>query len=345
MKFLQGENYASIFVDATKDFHNTWWALIRHRVSEKMDLSKLAKGGYGLRIETKIRVNSAPKRINLHLNTPMTTDFHSQLMEYDIPDTTDWHIISMTLKDFPAEPGDDIYAQMALMDWGPGKYRIDIDYYKVDVVKIDSVGRDLGMPLPYRPFIPKTGTFDMHIPVAQNAVIDKNYRMMNFKDWSLIGKNDTVNVLAVSGTQITILRWDLTEFTGMKADGAGLLELTAHSVQKTASYIKDFGQIRVIEILSGDQDWDQETVTYESLMQGKNVDEVINSQMIIDIDVNTGKTGKTFATISQPVLQRLLEGKTKGIAIRPLGAVNALFYPVSNNIENSPKLHFNIEEN
>ena len=33
-------------------------------------------------------------------------------------------------------------AQLALMDWGLGKYRVDIDYYRVDVVEVSEAGRD-----------------------------------------------------------------------------------------------------------------------------------------------------------------------------------------------------------
>jgi hypothetical protein len=49
-------------------------------------------------------------------------------------------------------------------------------------------------------------------------------------------------------------------------------------------------------------------------------------------------------TISQPVLQRLIEGKTKGLAIKPLGAVNALIYSRNNrDAKLSPRLYFDIE--
>ncbi len=51
---------------------------------------------------------------------------------------------------------------------------------------------------------------------------------------------------------------------------------------------------------------------------------------------------KNYITISKPVLQRLIEGKTKGLLIRPLGALDASFYASENQSGNSPKLHFNI---
>ena len=134
MDFVQEDGFASILVDATKDQRNIWWALIKKCVSPDMDLSRLNEPGFELRIEARIRVSHAPRRVNLHLNTQRTTDFHTHLMEYDIPDTTNWHTISMTTRNFDAKPGDRIFGQMALMDWGLGKYRVDVDYVNVDTV-------------------------------------------------------------------------------------------------------------------------------------------------------------------------------------------------------------------
>ena len=49
-------------------------------------------------------------------------------------------------------------------------------------------------------------------------------------------------------------------------------------------------------------------------------------------------------TISEPVLQRLLDGTTKGLAIRPLGAVVASFYSMEyKGGKYAPVLHFNAE--
>ena len=97
-----------------------------------------------LRIEARIRVSHAPRRVNLHLNTQRTTDFHSHLMEFDIPDSETWHTISMTTRDFPAVPGDTVFGQMALIDWGLEKYRVDVDYFKVDIVDVARAGPDNG---------------------------------------------------------------------------------------------------------------------------------------------------------------------------------------------------------
>jgi len=72
-------------------------------------------------------------------------------------------------------------------------------------------------------------------------------------------------------------------------------------------------------------------VTLDTITGGKPLDEVINPRMIIDVEVAEDtlpveRGGKVLATISRPVLQRLLDGKTKGIALKPLGAISASFH-------------------
>ena len=48
--------------------------------------------------------------------------------------------------------------------------------------------------------------------------------------------------------------------------------------------------------------------------------------MIIDWPVTAGDGGKTYLTIPVPVLQRLIDGRTRGIALTPLGSIEASFY-------------------
>jgi len=343
MDFYQSrKGYASIYVDATKDKRCIWWAIIRRCVSHDMELSLLSKPNYEFRIEARIKVSSAPKRVNLHLNTQRTTNFHSHLMEYDIPDTTNWHTISMTTHNFDALPGDTIYGQLALMDWGLDKYHIDVDYFKVDIVNVDSIGPDEGVKLPYHPSIDDVNKFDYHIPVAQDAMIDLYYTDMNFNNWSANNESWATKLLTVSGTQYLIMQWDLSKFAGKEIDGSGLLELTSYSLQRSPTYQKDFGMVRVSEIIGGKNNWSQETVTYNNFSAGQTLDNVINSQMIIDIDVKEKEGSKNYITISKPVLQRMIDGKTFGLAIRPLGAVIASFYSLENNQDVMAKLHFNI---
>jgi hypothetical protein len=345
MDFVPGDGFASVVVDATKDKRNIWWALIKRCVSADMDLGRLSKPEYEFRIEARIRVSHAPRRVNLHLNTQRTTDFHSHLMEFDIPDTTKWHTISMTTQGFDARPGDKVFGQMALMDWGLGKYRVDVDYIRVDIVDITKAGPDKGVAVVYRPPVPDVNTFENAIKVEQDCTLDTQYPDMNFNSWCAQGRGVKTNILSVNGTQLVILRWDLSGFKGKKISGSGLLELTTYSVECLSDDIKDFGQVRVVEILGGDANWNQERITYSSFCQGQSEDKVLNSQMIIDCEVTEERGGKTLITISQPVLQRMIEARTLGLAIRPLGAINASFYAQENKGGKfSARLLFNTQE-
>jgi hypothetical protein len=344
MDFVPGDGYASIVVDATKDKRNVWWALIKRCVSTDMDLARLSKPEYELRIEARIRVSHAPRRVNLHLNTQRTKDFHSHLMEFDIPDTTNWHTISMTTKGFDARPGDNVFGQMALMDWGLGKYRVDVDYIRVDIVDSAEVGPDKGIAVPYHPPLPNVNTFANVIKVAQDCTIDVQHAEMNFNSWCVRNRGVETNILSVSGTQFVIMRWDLSAFGGKEISGGGLLELTTYLVERLSDDIKDFGQVRVVEILGGDANWNQETVTYDSLCQGQSEDNILNPQMIIDCDVTEGHADKTLIMISRSVLQRMIDGRTLGLALRPLGAINASFYAMENHEERfCARLYFNIQ--
>ncbi|MCX7797059.1 MAG: hypothetical protein N2249_00365 [Melioribacter sp.] len=343
MNFVHSnKGYSSIYVDASKDKRGIWWALIRRRISENMNISLIQRPEFEFRIEAKVKVSHAPKRINLHINTQRTTDFHTHLMEYDIPDTTNWYVISMTTRNFYAEPEDTIYAQLALMDWGFDKYRVDIDYYKVDIVNIDSIGPDLGEPIPYHPPVPDILIYDYHLEVNEDSMIDLIYTDMNFNNWSTVDDDgNKISLLTVSGNQYIILKWNFGQLKNKKVKGSGLLELTTYSLQNSPDYKKDFGMIRVTEILGGNKNWNQNEVTFDNFSNGKPLNEVLNSQMIIDVEVNNKKNGKNYITISRPVMQRLLDGRTLGIAIKPLGAIVASFYSSENKLF-APKLHFNL---
>jgi hypothetical protein len=327
MDFRQGgAGFAAITVDATKDRRNVWWAFIMHRVSENMNLALLKKPGYALRIEARVRSSHALRRINLQLSTQKTTDFHSHLMEFDIPDTENWHTFSMTTRGFEAAPGDTVNAQMALMDWGLGKYRLDVDYLRVDIVKVAEAGPDKGEPVPYHPPVADPAGFAHAVKAAQSATIDLDNPDVNLGNWYLADAAGKTAVATSGGTRYVILRWDFGALAGKKVMGSGLLELTTRSLERTSDDIPDFGQIRVVEILGGDPRWDKKTVTFNSLCGGQPPDLVICPQMIIDWPVTEGDGAKTYLTISKPALQRLIDGKTLGIAIRPLGAINAAFY-------------------
>ena len=326
MDFVQGPGYASILVDATGDRRGVWWALIKRKVSDRMDLALLGKPGYALRIEARIRVSHAPRRVNLHLNTQKTTDFHSHLMEFDIPDTTNWHTISMTTRGFQAGPGDTVNGQMALMDWGLGKYRVDVGYFRVDIVNTALAGPDKGEAVPYHPPVADPKSFACEVRAAADSTVDLDNPDVNLNNWYVRDAGKRTSIVTAGGTRLVILRFDLGALAGKRVAGNGLLELTTRSLERASDEIPDFGLIRVVEIPGGDPRWDQKTVTFNSLCRGKPVDDVLNPQMIIDWPVTEGDGGRTYLTISKPVLQRLIDGKTLGIAIKSLGAINASFY-------------------
>jgi len=336
--------HASIVVDASRDRRNVWWALIKRKVSDRLDLHQLGEDGFELRIEARIRVSHAPRRVNLHLNTRRTTDFHSHLMEFDIPETGTWHTISLTTRGFDARAGDTVFAQLALMDWGRGSYQVDVDYFHVAVVDPARAGPDAGAAVPYHPPVPDVGTFRRSAPASHAAIVDRANPRVNLDDWYIADSGGRRRVLTVNGSQFVILRFDLAALAGRRATGGGLLELTSQSVQRAAGEISDFGIVRVVEILGGDPAWDQASVTLESFCRGEPLDRVLSPQMIIDWPVTEGDGGKTYFTISRPVLQRMLDGRTLGLAIRPLGAISASFYTTGHADEAfRPRLLLNVE--
>lgn len=345
MDLKQGDGCAVITVDATADRRNVWWALIVRRVSDGMDLRLLRKPGHALRIEARIRVSQAPRRVNLHLNTQRTTDFHSHLMEFDIPEAGKWHVISMTTRDFDAGPGDVVNGQMALMDWGTGTYRVDVDYFKVDIIDVATAGPDQGNAVPYHPPVADPAQFAQVVPVAQDTMLDLDNPDANLNDWIVRDGDEESRILTVSGTRFVVLRWDLSAFAGRRVARHGLLELTTRFVARTADKRPDFGELRVVELPGGDPGWDQRTVTLTSFLRGAPLTEALNPQMIIDYPVTEGDGGKTYLTISKYVLQRLIDGRALGIALRPLGAIDASFYASEEKDGKlAPRLRFDLEE-
>ena len=339
-----GTGYASILVDATTDKRGIWWAFIQREVSKDMELGLLRQPGHEVRIEARIRISHAPRRVNLQVQTQRTTDYHSHLMEFDIPDSAGWHTISMTTRGFDAGPGDTLIGHMALMDWGLSKYRVDVDYMKVDIVDLATAGPDQGAAVPYHPPLADPTTFTQEVKVVHDSMIDLEHTAVNLNDWSVRDGTRRVRLLTADGTHHVILRWDLSAFAGKTVAGSGLLELTTHSVERKSEDVKDFGILRVVEILAGDPQWNQSTVTTDSLCRNQTLDRVLNTQMIIDWPATDGDGGKTWLTISQPVLQLLIDGKTRGIAVKALGAVKAAFYAMENDGGRpSARLRFNFE--
>lgn len=349
VSFTPKDEFATITVDATNDIHNVWWAIIKQNVAEHLDLSKLKDPAHELRVEAKVRVSEAPRRLNFMVNTQRTTNYHKQLKEFDIPDTTNWHVISMTTHDLDAIPGDDLNVQLGITDWGFRTYEVDIDYYKAEIIDTKSAGPDKGEPLTYHPNIPEIDSFSNHLSAAEAAVINTNFPDVNFSNWHIKTENDSIEVLTVSGDNWVVLRWDFSEFKNPVSDAAGILELSTHSLQLGGHYSSvfgedlgmEFGKIRVIEVLGGKSDWSHENVSYNSLTQDKAYYSVFNEQMVFDTEITPGDKNKTYITLSRPVLQRLLSGETKGLLLKPLGVIQASFYSDQNL---TPKLHFSLTE-
>jgi len=326
MDFVRGDGFATITVDATRDKRNVWWAFIKRDVSGSLDLARLKEPGWELRIEVRIRTSHAPRRLNLHFNTQKTKDFHSHLMEYDLAEPGTWYTISMTTRGFEAGPGDTINAQMALMDWGLGRYRVDVDYVRVDVVEAAKAGPDLGPPIPYHPPVADPASFSRALPVAADMTVDLGEPGVNLNDWTVHDGGGAASVISAGGTRLALLRWNLRGLAGRTVAGPGLLELTTRSLERPARELPDFGLLRVVEVLGGDPAWDERTAAWTDLSRGEPPDRVLNAQTIIDWPVAAGDGGKTYLTIPLPVLQRLVDGRTRGLALTSLGAINASFY-------------------
>lgn len=326
MDLRSGSGHLTVEVDATRDRRNVWWAIIVRRVSGSIDLARLARPGFELRVEARVRTDTAPRRINLSFNTQKTTDFHSHLMEYDLAEAGTWYTISLTTHGFQAGPGDTVDAQMALMDWGLGRYRVDVDYFKVDVVEAAQAGPDLGPPIPYHPALADPASFAHTLAAAADMTVDLAESGVNLDDWSVTDAAGATRALSAGGTRLALLRWDFGGLAGRRAAGPGLLELTTRSLSLSATERPDFGQLRVVEVVGGEPGWDERTATWTRICRGAPRDLVLNPQMIIDGPVTAGDGGKTCLTIPAVVLQRLLDGKTLGLALTPLGSIEASFY-------------------
>ncbi len=349
--FIQKDGYATIVANGSTDPYNVWWTLIKRDIASSLDLAKLADPAYELRGEARVRTSHAPRRVNFMINTQRTTDFHQHLREYDLPDTTGWHTISLTTQDLDVGPGDTLFVQLCVTDYGPDKYEVDLDYFRADVVHRDQAGPDLGEPLVYHPPVPATTTFAHHLPVAHDSQIHADFPDVNFNDWHAATATGTARLLTVDPHQSPVLRWDFSQLPGRTATGAGVLELTTFCAPQGGKYIEhfgedlgvEFGRLHVFEILGGDPAWNQETVTYHSLLQGGDPKQVFNTQMVQDVDVAPAPGGKTYVVLPRPVMQRLLDGTTKGLILRPLGAINATFYASEDATPGAaPTLHFSV---
>lgn len=340
IQFKRNDGFGAITVDATNDKLNIWWAIIRLPVPG-LNMEKLIQPDYELRVEAKIKVSHSPRRVNLHFNHSRTTDFHSHLKEYDIGDTANWHTISMTTSDFEVQKNDQVNVQMALMDWGNQVYSIDIDYFRVNVVNKNEAAPDLGNPQDYHPPFPNLNNLSEKITLQEDAILDKTFPDRNFNNWQ-DPFSPGQKLLAVNQNKLVIMRADFSNYKNTVPDGWGVLKMQLHHMENSPEFKKDFGMIRLVEIVGGSYEWNDESVTYHSFMSGEKP--VFNGQMIIDLNPAEFDNKSVHFTLSEPVLKRLFSGETKGLALLPLGAITASFYASETAYAPfTPEIYFNIK--
>ncbi|PPK87854.1 hypothetical protein CLV84_0807 [Neolewinella xylanilytica] len=349
MALTARNGHGIISIDATRDRHNVWWTILKRDVSDLLDLPKLEDPANELLVEARVKISAAPRRVNFMVVTNRTTDFHEHLREFDIADTSEWHTISFLTRDLDVRADDTLYVQFCATDFGPDTYEVQLDYFRADIVKAADASPEQGEPLMYHPEVPDLATFDRVLPVAQNAVIAPDYPEVNFSNWTAREGEADVPVLSVGRGQYALLRWELDDFRGEAADGAGILELTTQAVASGGNYREAYGdqlgeefpKVRIIEVMGGDPDWQQDSVTYDDFLLPDG-SEPLNQQMIFDVAVTAGRGSVTHVTLSRPVMQRLLDGTTTGLIIKPLGLINASFY--ANDGDQGPKLYFNLRQ-
>lgn len=314
------DGHAALRIDASQDKRNIWYAFIQRNATPSLDLKKLKKPYNAIRIEARVRPSHAPRRVNLYLSTPRSTNHHINLLEYDLPTANEWHTISMTLDTMDVREGEPLLGQLSMMDWGKqGSYQLDVDYIKVSIVDTRKAAPDKGNAVRYRPPLAEPGSFAIEKHVSEDVSVDAAFADLNLNEW-MAGKH---KVLPVGVSKMLLLSWDFSELKGKKVSGEGQLELYTHTVQRLRENPKDFGEVRIVEIIGGNKSWQEEAVTYEKLLLGKAYHEVINEQTTVDTPLNAETGGKTVVTLSQYVLQRLVDGFTSGLAILPLGLIDA----------------------
>jgi len=314
------DGYASLRIDAEKDKRNIWYALIQRIITEKIDIKELSRPNRALRIEARVRPSHAPRRVNLHVPISGFTSPYDNLLEYDLPVANEWYTISMTIKDLELTENDRLFAQVSMMDWGNhGTYQLDVDYMKVYVVDTRTAKPDQGRAVRYRPPLADASSFEISRRVAQDVSIDSSYPQLALNEW-MEGSEKT---LPIDATKTALLKWDFSDQKGRQVKGEGQLEIYTYRLGRLKENPKDFGEVRICEIIAGDKDWEQEDITYQSLLHTQNYYEVINEQTTVDTPLAIEKGGKVVVTLSQAVLQRLVDGTTSGLAIRPLGLIDA----------------------
>lgn len=326
-------------IDPLKDKRNVWYAFIHQDISEFIDVEKLLKPEFELRMEIRVKTSHAPRRINMYLSE---LDKGGYLREFDIDEANKWVTISMVTESFTPAKERPVMAQVSLMDWGISDiYTLEIDYIKVDVVSNSEQLTQFGLPLVYRPSVKPPDAFSNNFIATKAISVNAAYPDMNFNN--LISETDEVRLLNIDPTGMIILSWDFSSVNGKEINGAGQMELFTHHLIRLSDSPKDFGEIRICEILTDDGEWDETTIDYNRFFKEHPKEKVINGQTVIDTKVYPEMGGKTAVSISKPVLQRLVSGKSKGLAILPLGYISVAFY-TNDYPDKAPLMRLNILE-
>jgi hypothetical protein len=342
ISFTKADGQGAVRVDATHDRRGIWWAIIKRSISDAIGRRDFRRSRRELHVEARVRSRTAPRRLNLSVNHTRTTDFHANLAEFDLADT-EWHTLAFTTHGFDAGAGDEVFAQLALIDWGIDRFEVDVDWFTVTVVDPRRAPPDQGEPLPYRPPLAPAGALRNAAPAVADATLDTAYPNVNFRDWTDRTAGGGERLLSTSGSQLIALRFDLTRWQGREPDGWGVLELTTQNVSRAPTDLEEFGYLRVVEILGGDPSWRREAVTLDSFLAGRPRAEVLG-QMFMDTPPVEQRGGRTRINVSPPVMRRLLSGRSKGIAIYAQGAVNATFLSsVARDPAARPVLRFNVK--
>ncbi len=341
--FSPSETGVRLTVDATEDHRNVWWAVFQRNVEAALDLKALSKPGVELRIEARVRTPHAPRRINLSIPTSRTTDYHTNLMEFDIGRPNAWHRVAFTTRGFEAFPGDRIVVQLAMIDWGTRVYDLEIAELRVDVVRPGEAKPDLGPPVPYHPPIPDLNSLTTVVEANRTTAIDLAYPQIDHSDWHTYVGNAWQPSIGVGPSRIGLLGWDFSGIDPERIAGPAVLELSTLAVSSKGERIYDMGVLRVVEILKADSDWG-ESVTAEALLKERPWDSVINPQMIIDWPIEPAPGTSNQFVISVPVLKRIVSGESQGIALLALGGLEVAFHARGGDApELRPKLYLNLE--
>ena len=98
--------------------------------------------------------------------------------------------------------------------------------------------------------------------------------------------------------------------------------------------MEELSQIRLVEIISDNDDWSSETITFNKFIANSTDGIIFNPQPIYDLKIPDTKNHKLYFTVSKYVINRIINGKSKGLALEALG-------PIIVNLSKLPIIHLN----